>query len=209
MFILFVGLISGEPGREGKRNFREAKCRDLFLPSFHSPSYIKNTSFLLGSALPTHLPLHPFFIRLSITLHIVVHETSAGVAPKNRAACGCSEGTDYFGIASRLRQECPLPLCPPLIWGHYFDSRVEILTFTYPSQKHALQKLTLSSQKVIIHPPHLHHPELLPAVGRRSVHLARPGPCQTIVVPPKWDLNVLRFNGFSNICKLLILQVGR
>ena len=169
MFILFVGLISGEPGREGKRNFREAKCRDLFLPSFlpsffpsflfsvfrlFSPSYIKNTSFLLGSALPTHLPLHPFFIRLSITLHIVVHETSAGVGPENRQCCGCSVGTDYFGIASRLRQECPLPLCPPPIWGHYFDSRVEILTFTYPSQNHALQKLTLSSQKVIIHPPH-------------------------------------------------------
>ena len=179
------------------------------VPSFHSPSYIKNTSFLLGSALPTQLPGHPFFIRLSITLHIVVHETSAGIAPKNRAACGCSVGTDYFGIASRLRQECPLPLCPPPIWGHFFDSPSEILTFTYPSQNHALQKLTLSSQKVIIHPPHNDGTELLPAVGRRSVHLARPGPCQMIVIPPKWDLNVLRFNGFSNICKLLILQVGR
>ena len=178
MFILFVGLISGEPGREGKRNFREAKCRDLF----RSHSYIKNTSFLLGFAPPTHLPFNPFFIRLSITFHVVVHATSAGVCPENRAPCGCSVGTDYFGIASRLRQECPLPLCPPPIWGHYFDSRVEILRFTYPSQNHALQKLTLSSQKVIIHPPPLYRSELLPAVGRRSVHLARPGPCQMIVI---------------------------
>ena len=174
MFILFVGLISGEPGREGKRNFREAKCRDLF----HSPSYIKNTSFLLGSALPTQLPLHPFFIRLSITLHIVVHETSAGVGPENRQCCGCSVGTDYFGIASRLRQECPLPLCPPPIWGHYFDSRVEILTFTYPSQNHALQKLTLSSQKVIIHPPRLYRSELLPAVGDVRIIWRGQGPAK-------------------------------
>ena len=181
----------------------------VFLLPFHSHSYIKNTSFLLGSALPTQLPFHPFFIRLSITLHIVVHEISAGVSSENRQCCGWSVGIDYFGIASRLRQECPLPLCPPPIWGHYFDSRVEILTFTYPSQKHALQKVTLSSQKVIIHPPPKNRTEPLPAVGRRSVHLARPGPCQMIVVLPKWDLNVLRFNGFRNICKLLLLQVGR
>ena len=201
--------MGNQGGREKEISGRRNVGTCSFLPSFHSPSYIKNTSFLLGSALPTHLPSHPFFIRLSITLHIVVHETSAGVGPENRQCCGCSVGTDYFGIASRLRQECPLPLCPPPIWGHYFDSRVEILTFTYPSQNHALQKLTLSSQKVIIHPPPKSGSELLPAVGRRSVHLARPGPCQMIVIPPKWDLNVLRFNGFSNICKLLILQVGR
>ena len=195
-------------GNQGGREKEISGRRNVGTCSFHSRSYIKNTSFLLGPALPTQLPGHPFFIRLSITLHIVVHETSAGVGPENRAPCGCSVGT-VFGIASRLRQECPLPLCPPLIWGHYFDSCVEILTFTYPSQNHALQKLTLSSQKVIIHPPHNDRTELLPAVGRRSVHLARPGPCQMIVVPPKWDLNVFRFNGFSNICKLLILQVGR
>ena len=103
----------------------------------------------------------------------------------------------------------PTSTLPPPIWGHYFDSRGEILTFTYPSQNHALQKLTLSSQKVIIHLPPKNRTEPLPAVGRRSVHLARPGPCQMIVIPSKWDLNVFRFNGFSNICKIVILQLGK
>ena len=196
-------------GNQGGREKEISGRRNVGTCSFHSPSYIKNTSFLLGSALPSLLGSHPFFIRLSITLHIVVHETSAGVGPENRQCCGCSVGTDYFGIASRLRQECPLPLCPPPIWGHFFDSPSEILTFSYLSRHHALQQLTLSSQRVTIHPLRLYRSELLAAVAQRPVHLARPGPCHRIVIPPRWDLNVLRLNGFSNICKLLVLQVGR